>query len=1678
MPRTFSLFAGLAVLVLGAVAVQAADFAWIEAEAPTRSVIHVDPSGWGHVALLSGKQWLHAEIKTEQFPADGGALFSYDFTLPSAGAYEVWDRVGLPSLKQPFQWRLDDGAWQEVSGADYPQDLQRIEFFCEVGWWKLGVQTLKAGQHTLQIRGKYAKDNDGKVTASNLNFTADAFCIYQGHFAPNGRFQPDAAWQTEADTQAAAQVFQADVPKNGERAITSLAGPWQVTRANEAVVDDRTGPIKTLPQDAECFWSSITVPGNKNANLELVECHRLIYRTRIHVPAEAAGKSFVLRFPCNNMITTVFVNGVYCGFTRAPFAAWDCDITRAVTPGQSNDIRVGIKDTYYARPDLDPKFMYLIPTEHWDAQWTTEHFDFPVAGRSASGMLKAPALIVSGPAYASDVFAIPSVKNQQLTLETTLNNPTGAEVSVIIHNDIVPLKGTKVEKSFAPLAATIPAGGALVVRPATKWAEAKLWWPDDPQQYMAITTVLVNGAVVDTVRTKFGFREWEWSGKNFTLNGVPFHGRADLHNYMTADPAGIAEMKKNGATMQRLWGSPLETTSELVDVYDAAGMPVRYTGIFDGQGGAYGNFLGGAPALYAHWNEHLAAWVKEYRNHPAIFLWSIENEMTYINVRNWGYTAAVDPLTRESGKLVMSIDPTRPVMVDGGRALLDNSLPVYGCHYEETAQRDYPDEAYTLKKMLPGIYTWQVWPMDRNKPILLGESFFARGGAPSWFAGFMGEGAFSGRTEAGKGVGIFSKMLSEGYRWSEVNFHFWHGDESTLYYNSWQPIALLCRQWNGTFGSGENVTRNLRLFNDTHYADPITAKWALLANGKTLTGDTRVFAVAPGMTTDWDIALLMPKVMKRTPLQFVLTCDVKGRTVFRDVKEMVVIAPDLTKKPALKATELLVLDPYGSVKARLAKRGILFTEVKRFEELPLTTKVVVVGKDALTAAQATDRKWNTLASIGARVILLEQTNRLHDQALPADLTLVTPQESGQKSDFAGRIAFPENLEHPVFAGLATQDFFTWSNDHLVYRDPYKKAAHGATSLVQCDQELGFTALATCAVNNGLLIPCQLLVGEKLATNAVAQQLFDNLLNYAASYQPIHKVTAITMSADSPKGKLIAESGLAYQTIPDVVEAISNPKIDIVLADADVTTLAKLAAAKARLTVFTARGGYLMLWGLEDKGLADYNAIVGVNHLIRPFEMEKVTLPPTGDPLIAGLTMRDVVMESGQLINPWSGDKYMANDVFTSVVDVNDVAPFATVPGPEYWGIPEAKPGSDRWPRNMFNGFVLTDSWRYCFTFQPPKGHPGYKWTMTYPRELEFTEMQILFTGIFNQVRRVNLYFDNDPKPFTYLVGQNWKDRQTITLDAPRKARVVTIEFPDCIDTQDSIIGIDNMWLYAKRPEDFDARVKPLLNIGALVKYPMGKGGILLNNLRILPNEGNPENAQKKRNIVSTLLRNLNATFSGGDATPAGAGFTFTPLDLGTKCNAFLTHDKGWTETRDFGMLPKGDIMLSGVAYNIRDFRTSPLPSCIMLGGAGAPAGLPTTVKDIPVGKKADALFFLHTARQIKAWTAPAGEQTPPVVFTYVIHFADGTTEEAPIRWSWGVNHWINATPEAGKDSTVAWASVFPNDAAKEQAVAYQYIWANPHPGVEITTIDLAYTGTGATYAVPVLLGITAAVATK
>ena len=85
---------------------------------------------------------------------------------------------------------------------------------------------------------------------------------------------------------------------------------WQVCRFDEQEVVDRVGPTKVLPDAAAACWTSIPVPGNKfEVKPQLRFCHRMVYRTRVNVPAGLAGRSFFLRFPSLSLIASVHVNG-------------------------------------------------------------------------------------------------------------------------------------------------------------------------------------------------------------------------------------------------------------------------------------------------------------------------------------------------------------------------------------------------------------------------------------------------------------------------------------------------------------------------------------------------------------------------------------------------------------------------------------------------------------------------------------------------------------------------------------------------------------------------------------------------------------------------------------------------------------------------------------------------------------------------------------------------------------------------------------------------------------------------------------------------------------------------------------------------------------------------------------------------------------------------------------------------------------------------------------------------------------------------------------------------------------------------------------------------------------------------------------------------------------------------
>ena len=781
-----------------------------------------------------------------------------------------------------------------------------------------------------------------------------------------------------------------------------------------------------------------------------------------------------------------------------------------------------------------------------------------------------------------------------------------------------------------------------------------------------------------------------------------------------------------------------------------------------------------------------------------------------------------------------------------------------------------------------------------------------------------------------------------------------------------------------------------------------------------------------------------------------LTLARDGKTVFEDVKNVSVLPPVKTllsdgKLPA--AGSLGVYDPHGKISDFLAAAGLTVTPVTQLGHIPPQVKTLLISPNALDPATATSSRLAAWASAGRAVIVLEQENPLKFQGLPGEMAADANH---------GCIAFAEDPEGPLFAGLAQKDLFCWGDDNWLYRDAYVKPVSGGKSILQCDLKLADTALVEMQAGQGVLLLSQLLIGEKLQSSVAAQYLLLNMVRCADGYKLVSAPVAAAVEGNPPLAKALNTIGLKYVKARDPLAAITVPG-SVAVINASAANLKTLASDLPKVKAFTEAGGWIIFNNLAPDGLADYNRLVGVDHIIRPFKKEKVTWSAVRNPITSGLPTSNIVFGTGKRIMWFAPPEWPDTNGYSYVVDLDDVAPFATS---TYYG----------W-ENAVNNYTQADgAWQLIQNLAPS--------TAVVPITLARPKKIVQFTWVsdnnYQGTTRIELTVNG--KQYLFDTQPNG-DPQTFDIPDQPTAGELTLRVVDWThdakkNTRDGkeLIGIDNIYVKVARSEEYAKKVKPLLNIGAMVQYPQGKGGIILCNVKYRETEENPANVAKKQTVMATLLRNLHASFAGGKTISAGGGLEFTPVDISRQCNQFRG-EQGWfgDKAHSFDALPQGKQSMADVTYDIYHFATSLVPKSIMLGGNRVPGRLPAEVKGIPVNRKADALFFLQAARLDKRRNAKevkAGKQYE--MATYTIHYADGQVAKVPVYAEINVDNYRQATP-AALPAPMAWVKSYGDGTS---AVAYSMQWNNPRPGVAIRSIDFAYGKDRR--GVPALLAITAA----
>ncbi len=185
----------------------------------------------------------------------------------------------------------------------------------------------------------------------------------------------------------------------------------------------------------------------------------------------------------------------------------------------------------------------------------------------------------------------------------------------------------------------------------------------------------------------------------------------------------------------------------------------------------------------------------------------------------------------------------------------------------------------------------------------------------------------------------------------------------------------------------------------------------------------------------------------------------------------------------------------------------------------------------------------------------------------------------------------------------------------------------------------------------------------------------------------------------------------------------------------------------------------------------------------------------------------------------------------------------------------------------------------------------------------------------------------------------------------------------------------------------------------------------------------------------------------------GAGFLVDLSAAGTRALADAGGEGwlGYGAGRDLAGVPTGRVSLG-------DNRFLVAPKAVALAGTLAPAGLPASVSGIAIGRKAKELLFVHTC----GWGVAIGER----VGSYRIHYADGSTEEAPLIYGRNITCALDARPLS--QARRVWEGKTPGGAPLALTC---WPWKNPHPERAIASVDFESAGRRAAPALIALTGV-------
>lgn len=435
------------------------------------------------------------------------------------------------------------------------------------------------------------------------------------------------------------------------------------------------------------------------------------YRKKLVLPASDAGKSVFLEIDGAMSYAAVWLNGHLVGGWPYGYSSWQVDLTPHLLFGGENQLAIRLDNPpsssrWYPGGGIY-RHVWLTKTQpvhlgQWGSQVSTR-----------------------------DISAASATIDLALTIANEAKTPATVKVATQIYAlDADGRQAGEAVASIKPQDVTIAAQTSVLTSGSVTFAQPRLWGPppsQTPNRYVAVTTVWLAGRPVDCYETRFGIRTVHFdpnhgllvNGEPIALRGVNNHhdlGALGAAFNVRAAQRQLEMLRELGGNALRLSHNP--PAPELLELADQLGFLVidEAFDVWEQKKTPLDFHL-----IFPDWHEQdLRALVRRDRNHPAVILWSIGNEV------GEQYTeAAGAALARRLSDIVHEEDPTRLVTCAMNWAKPDMPLPavldVITLNYQGEGIRQDPEFEGTERiRTAPQYDAFRAkFP---SKPILTSES--------------------------------------------------------------------------------------------------------------------------------------------------------------------------------------------------------------------------------------------------------------------------------------------------------------------------------------------------------------------------------------------------------------------------------------------------------------------------------------------------------------------------------------------------------------------------------------------------------------------------------------------------------------------------------------------------------------------------------------------------------------------------------------------------------------------------------------------------------------------------------------------------------------------------------------------------------------------------------------------